>query len=457
MALTENSRNKVLNIVHSCAVTVYSFRRWSLAVVIAFLGTAGINCKHEILPPTPTERIPSQITLKADNPSIERLVADISIDSLRSFVETLASFHTRHSISDTTTSDKGIGAARRWIFQKFQSFSQASGGRLEVFYDDFTPTICEVTRLQRNVIARLPGTAIPERQILVSGHYDSRTVGRCDAEGFAPGANDDGSGTAAVLELARIMGRYEFEATLLFVAFTGEEQGLFGSRHYAQVARQRGDNLIAMATNDIIGNVVGGSGAIDSSRVRCFSEDPMDSPHRQQARYLKLQGEAYVPGFTVDMILARDRPGRGGDHFAFYENGFTAVRLTEPEDNLNYQHNGNDLPQFMSFSYFRKVVRVNAAFLASLAWAPPAPNGVTVEKLGPGRYRLKWNASNAGEVTKYLVSLRSAASITYDSLFDAGTGTELILTGITPPALVSVAAVDSDQNESLFSTEVLFE
>jgi hypothetical protein len=155
--------------------------------------------------------------------------------------------------------------------------------------------------------------------------------------------------------------------------------------------------------------------------------------------------------------LARDRPGRGGDHFAFYENGFTAVRLTEPEDNLNYQHNGNDLPQFMSFSYLRKVVQVNAAFLASLAWAPPAPNGVTVEKLGPGRYRLKWNASNAGEVTKYLVSLRSAASITYDSLFDAGTGTELILTGITPPALVSVAAVDSDQNESLFSTEVLFE
>jgi hypothetical protein len=271
---------------------------------------------------------PEKITLDADNGEVQRLVGEISADSLRRYVECLSNFQTRHSMSDTASSEKGIGATRRWLFGKLQNFSQASGGRLQVYYDDFTPTICGVTRLQRNVVARLSSMAIPERQILVSGHYDSRTVGGCDAQGFAPGANDDASGTAAVLELARVLSGHQFKATILFVAFTGEEQGLHGSRHYAATARQRGDNLIAMVTNDIIGNIRGGSGMIDSTGVRCFSDDPMASLHRQLARYIELQGQAYVPSFAVRLILARDRPGRGGDHFAFNEQNYTAVRLT---------------------------------------------------------------------------------------------------------------------------------
>jgi hypothetical protein len=403
----------------------------------------------------PVDSKPQPAALNADNAEIRRLLDEISTDSLRSFVASLAGFETRHSVSDTVSSAKGIGAARRWLRQKLHLFGQASGGRLQVYYDDFTPTICGVTRVQRNVVARLPGTASPERQILVSGHYDSRTIAGCDGQGFAPGANDDASGTAGVLELARVLSKYQFNATILFVAFAGEEQGLFGSRHYAAAARQRGDNIIAMATNDIIGNIRGGSGTLDSAGVRCFSDDPMSSPHRQLARYIKLQGEAYLSSFAVRLILARDRVGRGSDHFSFYEQGYTAVRLIEPEDNLDQQHSPNDLIQFMSFSYHRKVVQVNAAFLASLAWAPATPNGITIEKLGDGRYRLKWSPSSAG--VKYLVALRRHDSVTYDALFDAGGKTEVTLSGVAPPAYVSVAAVDAQQNESLFSTETLVE
>jgi hypothetical protein len=426
---------------------VFNFAAMVFFVVFA----AFIACDKK----SPVDFKPQPVTLSADNAEIQRLLEAISADSLRSYVANLAGFETRHSLSDTLAAAKGIGAARRWLWRKLQSFGQVSGGRLQVYYDDFATTICGTATLQRNVVARLPGTARPERQILVSGHYDSRTIAGCDGEGFAPGANDDASGTAAVLELARVLSPYQFRATILFVAFAGEEQGLFGSRHYAAAARQRGDHLIAMVTNDIIGNIRGGSGMIDSVGVRCFSDDPMDSPHRQLARYIKLQAEPYVANFAVRLMPARDRRGRGSDHFSFYEQGYTAVRLIEPEDNLDQQHSPNDLIQYMSFSYHRKVVQVNAAFAAGLAWAPEMPNAVTSEKLGAGRYRLRWNQSMAA--AKYFVALRSPESMTYDSLFDAGNRTEVTFSGVAAPAFVSVAAVDAQQNESLFSTEVLLE
>jgi hypothetical protein len=403
--------------------------------------------------PTPTS---TPVTLSADNQSIISMVAAISSDSLHSYVERLSGFQTRHSNSDTVSAEIGIGAARNWIFRKFQTVSAASGGRLEVAFDDFVENICDITGPHRNVVARLPGTGTPELQILVSGHYDSRTLGRCDETGFAPGANDDGSGTAAVIELARVLSQYEFESTLVFVAFTGEEQGLLGSRHYASHARQRGDNIIAMVTNDVIGNILGGSGNTDATRVRCFSDDPTQSPHRQLARYIKLQGEAYVSDFLVDMIPARDRPNRGGDHFAFNEQGYTAARLTEPEDNLDHQHDGNDLIEFMSFDYLRKVVQVNGAYLASLAGAPPTPTGLAVENPQTGQYNLSWNASSDfGSDIIYLIAMRSTNSTTYDSLLDVGANTEVDLSNISSSAYISVAAKDGEQDESLFSNEIL--
>lgn len=433
---------------------MHSGKRCFCYLVLAF--PLLLSCNHEV-PVQRQERVvdelPVQVGLSADNALVQAIVAAISADSLRHFVETLVNFRTRHSVSDTVSSDSGIGGARNWLFRKLTGFSQRSGGRFEVFFDDFVPTICGETRLQRNVVGRLPGTANPERLIIVSGHYDSRTVNRCDGASFAPGANDDGSGTAAVLELARVMSAFEFDATLLFIVFAGEEQGLFGSRHYAAQARARGDQIIAMVTNDVIGNVVGGSGRVDSTSVRCFSEEPMDSPHRQLARYIKLQGEAYVAEFTVNTIPARDRPGRGGDHFAFVEQGFTAARLTEPEDNLDRQHNPNDLPAFMSFSYLRRVTQVNAAYLASLANAPAAPRSLAAERLDASRYRLDWSAA-AVEGNSYLIALRHPQAVAYDSLLVAGQRTEVILQ-ITGPTAVSLAAVDSGGNESLFSSEIL--
>lgn len=423
-------------------------------VVLGICIVSAIACKKSsVTDPSPSGPPSTKVIFQADDPDIIDIVNDVSSDSLRSYVETLVGFFTRHTNSDTVSEDRGIGAARRWLYRKFLEIRGASGDRLEVFYDDFSATILGAFGQHRNVIARLPGTVTPEIQIIVSGHYDSRTVDRGDASGFAPGANDDGSGTAAVIELARILSSHEFPSTLIFAAFTGEEEGLYGSGHYARAANQRGDEIIAMVTNDMIGNIVGGSGNVDSSRVRCFSDDPMESPHRHLARFIELQGEAYVPDLDVDMILARDRPGRGGDHLAFNEQGFTAVRLTEPEDNLNHQHNENDVIEFMSFPYFRKVVQINAAFLASLASAPPTPSGFSVEERLPDDFTLRWNG--VGDGVDYLVALRRLNSVTYDSLLNAGASLELDLTNIDSPTLMSVAARSGDQNESLFSQEVL--
>lgn len=397
----------------------------------------------------------SYVTFSADNEDVKNIVASVSEDSLRSYVEKLAGFYTRHTNSDTISNERGIGVARRWIFSKFKEMSTNSGGRFEVFYDHFSATIRGVPGLHQNVIARLPGTISPEQQILVSGHYDSRTIDNSNVTGSAPGANDDGSGVAGVIELARILSNFEFTSTIVFIAFTGEEQGLYGSRHYAQMAKQRGDNIIAVLNNDMIGNIVGGSGNIDSSRVRCFSDEPMESPHRQLARYIKLQGEAYVNNLLVDLILAKDRPGRGGDHLAFYEQNYTAVRLTEPEDNLNHQHNDNDLPQYMSFNYHRKIVQMNAAVIASLAWAPLSPISLSAKTLQKGKYQLHWKTSDTTQNINYLIALRPNHFITTDSLLDVGTKVEIELDNVKSSTLVSVAAKGEDNNESLFSLEVL--
>lgn len=429
-----------------------------LALLAGFLCCTA--CKHS----TPVEKSADLPTpdaanaqLTPDNQNIQAALREISADSLQAYVRTLAGFRTRHAVSDTASPDSGIGAARNWILRKFQSFSAAAGGRLQAGFDPFYATICNQDRLHKNIIAVLPGTLTPELRIMVSGHYDSRTLDRCDGSSFAPGANDDGSGTAAVLELARVLSQFEFASTLIFAAFTGEEQGLFGSRHYAAAARQRGDKIIAMATNDVVGNIVGGSGKIDSSHVRCFSDDPMTSPHRQLARYIKLQGEAYVPGFEVRLILARDRPGRGGDHFAFVEQDYTAARLTEPEDNLTRQHNPDDLPEFMSFSYLQKVTQVNAAYLASLAGAPPTPIAVRVEDLGDNRYRVSWVVANREQVAKFLVATRPMAAATYDSLYDGGVNDSVVLSNLRKPAFISVSAVSAAGDESRFSQEVLIQ
>lgn len=429
-------------------------QRLLLIFVFAALLIAG--CRNNPSPVVPEDRgsiaARKSIDWPADSQLITEILAQISADSLRSYVERLVAFHTRHSLSDTISAEQGIGAARRWLVEKLRSFSS----RLEVSFDAFEATICGESRVQKNVVARLPGSEMPEQQILVGAHYDSRTVDRCDGQGFAPGANDNGSGTAGVLELARVLSRYTFRHTLVFVAFTSEEQGLFGSRHYATAARARGDQIVAMLNMDVIGNVVGGSGTIDSTRVRCFSDDPSTSPHRQLARYAKLQAEAYQPELRIDMIPARDRPGRGGDHFAFYEQNYTAVRFTEPEDNLNHQHNPMDLPEFMNFSYHARVVRAVAAVVAGLADAPARPFGLKTRAGDTQGLLLEWQSSAVGDETlQYVVAYRRPESMIPDSLFDAGANRYLPLSGLGFPAYFSVAARRLNGTIGLFSSELL--
>jgi len=303
---------------------------------------------------------------------INDIMNSVSENSLLSFVTTLQNFHTRHTNSDTLSETIGIGAARRWIFSEYLSNKDSSPAIIDISYDEFEKAIRAFpVRLHKNVIYTQRGTDFPERIFLIGAHMDSRNSDNDDVEIFAGGANDDGSGTAALLELARIFSNHTFRSTIMLVAFTGEDQGLHGSTNLANKFLMDGTNLEGMITLDVFGNSIGISGTVDDTSVRVFSEGPENSKHRVFATYIKAQGEANMPGFTVTFIPAIDRPFRSGDHVPFTNNGFTSARLTEPEDNADHQHNDFDTVEFMDFPYLTKNVKLIAAVLAGLADAPP--------------------------------------------------------------------------------------
>ena len=272
------------------------------------------------------------------NPAIEKIVKEISATRIETTIRKLVSFETRNSLSDTSSDTKGIGAARRWIKSELERCNMANGGRMKVEFDEHlapvSPRVPMPTPIV-NVIATLPGEQDESRNriYLVSGHYDSMRGSPLDADGFAPGANDDASGTAAVIEMACVMSKHKFNATLIFMAVAGEEQGLLGSTFFAKAAKTKGLNIAGMITNDIIGNTKGSDGKIVKNRVRLFAEGvtPMkemsdemltlirtggenDSAPRQLARFIKQAAERHVPKMTVDIIYRRDRFLRGGDH-----------------------------------------------------------------------------------------------------------------------------------------------
>ena len=316
-------------------------------------------------------------------PKIQKIVSEISADRIAEIEKKLESFGTRNTLSDPTQPDRGIGAARQWIFDQFKSYSP----RLQVSFD--THTIPKSGRVWkdvelRNVVAALPGKMqqAGNRWIMITGHYDSLNLRvppelRNDpakaAELVAPGVTDDGSGTACVMECARVMSQYEFDATLVFVAFAGEEQGLIGARAMAKRLKENSQNIQAVLNNDIIGSEVSGNGVIDNRRVLVLSEDPNDSASRQIARYVKRIGERYYPEMTVDLIFRYDRFGRGGDHTAFNQEGFAGVRITTPNENFANQHTPTDTFANTSPTYAAKVTRINAAAAASMALAPRSP------------------------------------------------------------------------------------
>ncbi|HEX8090724.1 MAG TPA: M28 family metallopeptidase [Blastocatellia bacterium] len=420
------------------------------------------------------------------NPQIQRIVREISSSNIEAIIRKLVSFHTRHTLSETESDARGIGAARRWIKSEFERYGRESGGRLQVEFDEFTqqPTqrIPKATQII-NVVATLPGRQ-PEskdRIYVVSGHYDSCVCNKdvLDATSFAPGANDDASGTAAVMEMARVMSKYEFDATLIFMTVAAEEQGLNGSTHWAEMAKQKNLNVAGMITNDIIGSSRAEDGHVDDAHVRLFAEGvpPVketspeqrtllqtggenDSPTRQLARYIKEAAERYVAGFTVTVIYRKDRYLRGGDHSPFLERGFPAVRMTEPNEDFKHQHqevrkeNGvqyGDLPEFDDFNYIAQVARVNAAALASLALGPASPASVEVETVKlENDTTLRWEANKEPDISGYQVVWRETTSPFWQHKEFAGNVTRYTVKGVSKDNYVfGVQAVDKDGNTSV--------
>src|SRR5581483_670660 len=348
----------------------------------------------------------------APDPRIAAALKDVSAEHIRANIEKLVGFHTRLTLSAQDSAavaeGHGIGAAREWIKGEFERYSKECGGCLEVKSDSFTEApadrIPQPTQIT-NVYAVLKGTD-PERAkqiVLVTGHYDSRNSDTLDAAGVAPGANDDGSGTAVSLECARVLSKLKFPATIIFLTVAGEEQGLNGSKHVAQMAKQEGWNIAAVLNNDIVGGDK--NPQQDASVVRVFSEGvpaaateaqlkqirglggESDSISREVARYVSEVSRTYSTNVKPLLIFRLDRYLRGGDHYSFNQQGYAAVRFTEYREDFNHQHqnvrteNGieyGDLPKFVNFDYVAGVARLNAATLASLASAPLAPQNVRV-------------------------------------------------------------------------------
>jgi hypothetical protein len=400
------------------------------------------------------------------DPRVREIVAAVSPQRLDSIVRRLESFHTRH-IHSSTTGARGIGAARQWILEEMRR----SSPRLRVELDRYRipkqgPRVASEVEIV-NVMAVLPGRS--ERRMYVTGHYDtvaSDSTGRIswttDFDRPAPGANDDGSGTALTMELARVMAAsgVEFEPTLVFLALAGEEEGLVGAMLHARQARDDGVRIDALLNNDIVGNVRGGDGLVDGASVRVFSEDPADSPSRQLARYVREQGARYVPGHQVRLIAREDRFGRGGDHTAFNQYGFPGVRFTESRENFARQHTPLDTADGVDAEYLARNARVNAAALASLALAPPAPQvndtlGNPLLGRGATGYdaRLRW-ARSPGAVA-YRIVWRDAWSPDWQHSLVVGDVTEHVFPNLSIDDYVfGVAAVGARGNESLVSAFV---
>lgn len=410
--------------------------------------------------------ISCQSAFAIKSPEIEKIIQDISKENVEEILMKLEAFQTRHVFS----SDKegfGIKASADWIHEKFT----AANPRLTVFFDDYDLP-AQGGRLNRditmrNVVAVLPGreTGENERIFLVNAHYDSyaRAAGeqssRDNFDNFAPGINDDGSGIAALIEMARVLARYEFDATIYFAAFAGEEVGLVGSTLLAARLKNEEKNINGVITLDMIGNIEGGNGLIDNKRMRVFSDGPADSPSRQLARYAKKIGEQFFPSAEIDCIFRADRFGRGGDHTPFVLEGWAGIRMMEANENYSRQHTVNDTLENMSVDYCTRNIRIVASILTSLAAAPPAPS-ITSERgrplLGRGESgydaQLRWNPVSAENLAGYMVYWRKTSAAFWENEIQVGNVTEYTLEKVTIDEYVfGVSAVNKDGNESLIS------
>lgn len=422
---------------------------------------------------------PNENDIQKRKPQIEQIVKDISAKRIETYINKLVSFGTRHTMSETESDTRGIGAARRWIKSELE---RCGAGKLDVQFDShISPSGRRLSRDTEivNVVATLKGKADAERMYVVSGHYDSRVTDVMNFKDDAPGANDDASGTAATMEMACVMAKHSFDATLVFIAFAAEEQGLLGATHWAKTAKENKWNVAGMITNDIIGSSRSDTGMIDNKSVRLFAEGipaekdntdanrallatggDSDSISRQLARHVKEVGERYVGGMRVNIVHRRDRYLRGGDHIPFLAQGFAALRFSEPNENFDHQHqdlrteNGKkmgDLAEFVDFDYVAKVSKINASALASLAMAPAAPQKVVMktDKLENDTH-IVWQANTDADIAGYRIVWRDTTNSFWQGSMMVGNVTDFTVKGKSKDNyFFGVQAVDKEGNVSV--------
>ena len=431
---------------------------------------------------------PAQTQARASGPGfgddarIHAVVAGASAGRVERDIRALVGFGTRHTLSDTVSRTRGIGAARRWIYDEFVKISRECGGCLEVFYQADTLKAGTHPRIPQevvvvNVVAVQRGQMHPNRYVLMSGDIDSRVTDVLNATAESPGANDNASGVAGTLEAARLLTKHRFDKSIVYANLSGEEQGLFGGEGLARFAKRNGWVIEAVINNDMIGNIEGITGVVDNTTARVFAPGipptatqadlrrilttggELDTPSRQLARYIDRVADAYVPNLDVQIIYRLDRFGRGGHHTPFFNEGFPAVRLMETNEHYDRQHqdlrveNGRrygDVIEGVNFPYAARMSALNAAVLAALAWGPPPPDSVTIRGAVEPSARLRWAPVQAPDLAGYRVYWREPTAPQWQWSRWVGTATEVTMENIIiDNYFFGVAAVDREGHESM--------
>lgn len=425
---------------------------------------------------------PVVLVAQTTDANVYNIINTVSSKRIERDVRKLAGFGTRNTFSDTLSQTRGIGAARRWIKSQFDSISGTCNNCLDVFYQKDLVAPKDGNRVPKeawvvNVVAIQKGTKYPNRYIMMSGDIDSRASDAVNYTIDAPGANDNASGMAGTMEAARVLSKYKFENSIIYVGLSGEEQGLFGGKGLADYAKEKGWEIIGVLNNDMIGNIKGVDGVIDNRSFRIFSEPTpvteteqqrqmrryyggeVDGASRQLARYILKTTQTYMPEMNPMMIYRLDRFGRGGHHKPFNDLGYPGVRIMEAHENYNRQHqdirteNGiayGDVVEGVNFEYAKKLTTVNAINLASLAWAPPAPEGVEIGGAVEASVKLKWKKTDDKNIIGYKIYWRDTTAPQWQYSRFVGNISEFTLSGIViDNYYFGVAAVGKNGFESV--------
>lgn len=442
------------------------------AVAICVVGAAPPALAQTMSPPM------------SEDARVHAIVHESSAQRIERDIRTLVAFGTRHTLSDTMSATRGIGAARRWIFAEFGRISAACGGCLDVRYISGIEKGSPTSRIREdvnivNVVAILKGSSEPNRHVMLMGDIDSRVSDVMNARDSSPGANDNATGVAAVLEAARLLSKYKPSASVVFAALSGEEQGLFGGAVLAEEFKRQGWRLDAVINNDMIGNIEGIDGVIENTKARVFApglpgDTPaaelrriltnggeLDTPSRQLARYIDKVADQYFPNLDVEIIYRLDRYGRGGHHTPLFNQGAAAVRLMEAHENYNRQHqdirveNGiayGDVIEGVNFPYAAAITALDAATLISLAWAPAAPDSLTIRGSVRPSPTLRWAKSTSSDIAGYRVYWRKPSDVNWTHSRFVGNVNEYTLDNvIIDNYFFGVAAVSKSGHESLVS------